>query len=87
MTESVGEKYSNIIFSVTTLLAGVGIAFYYGADFAGVCAAFLPIILILTGIFGSQVRKMTKQKMKVVKKLGGVIEEILTAVRLIASYA
>jgi hypothetical protein len=57
VTESVGEKYSNIIFSVTTLLSGVGIAFYYGADYAGVCAAFLPIILILTGIFGAQVRK------------------------------
>jgi ABC-type multidrug transport system fused ATPase/permease subunit len=87
VTESVGEKYSNIIFSVTTLLSGVGISFYYGADFAAVCAAFLPIILILTGIFGSQVRKMTKLKMKAVKKLGGAIEEILTAVRLIASYA
>lgn len=82
-----GEKYSNIIFSVTTLLAGVGIAFYYGADFAAVCAAFLPIIMILTGIFGAQVRKMTKKKMVVVKKLGGTIEEILTAIRLIASYA
>jgi ATP-binding cassette subfamily B (MDR/TAP) protein 1 len=69
------------------LLAGVGIAFYYGADFAAVCAAFLPIIMILTGIFGAQVRKMTKKKMVVVKKLGGTIEEILTAIRLIASYA
>jgi len=65
----------------------VGIAFYYGADFAAVCAAFLPIIMILTGIFGAQVRKMTKKKMVVVKKLGGTIEEILTAIRLIASYA
>jgi len=83
----VGEKFSNIIFSLTTLFAGVGIALYYGADFAGVCAAFLPIIMIITGIFGSQVRKMTKKKMAAVKKLGGVIEEILTAVRLIASYA
>lgn len=69
------------------MLAGVGIAFYYGADFAAVCAAFLPIIMILTGIFGAQVRKMTKKKMVVVKKLGGTIEEILTAIRLIASYA
>jgi ATP-binding cassette, subfamily B (MDR/TAP), member 1 len=43
--------------------------------------------MILTGIFGAQVRKMTKKKMVVVKKLGGTIEEILTAVRLIASYA
>ena len=30
---------------------------------------------------------MTKKKMATVKKLGGMIEEILTAVRLIASYA
>ena len=69
------------------MLAGVGIAFYYGADFAAVCAAFLPIIMIMTGVFGAQVRKLTKKKMLVVKKLGGTIEEILTAVRLIASYA
>ena len=65
----------------------MGIAFYYGADFAAVCAAFLPIIMIMTGVFGAQVRKLTKKKMLVVKKLGGTIEEILTAVRLIASYA
>ena len=65
----------------------MGISFYQGADFAGVCAAFIPIMIILMGIFGSQVKKTTIKKMAITKKLGGVIEESLTAIRLIASYA
>jgi hypothetical protein len=52
VTEAIGEKYSNIIFSISTLLSGIGIAFYRGADFAGVCTAFVPVLIILIGVFG-----------------------------------
>ncbi len=76
-----------MIFSYATLAAGVVISFYRGADFAGICAAFIPIMLILIGVFGSRVKVTTAEKMEVMKKLGGVIEESFTAIRLIASFA
>lgn len=87
ITESIGEKYSNIIFSISTMVCGVGISLYRGADFCGVCAAFIPVLMVLMIIFGGQVKKTTIAKIAVVKKLGGVVEESLTAIRLIASFA
>jgi hypothetical protein len=53
ITEAIGEKYSNIIFSMSALISGVGIAFYKGADYAAVCLAFLPFLIVLMGIFGA----------------------------------
>lgn len=87
ITEAIGEKYSNIIFSTATLISGVGIAFYRGADFAAVCLAFVPIIFVIIFVFTAQIKKAAIAKMGVVKKLCGVVEESLTAVRLIASFA
>jgi ABC-type multidrug transport system fused ATPase/permease subunit len=87
ITESIGEKYSNIIFSFSCLFCGIGISFYQGADFAGICCAFIPIIMFVMIIFGQQVKKTSGEKMMILKKLGGVIEESLSAVRLIASFA
>jgi ABC-type multidrug transport system fused ATPase/permease subunit len=87
VTEAIGEKYSNIIFSASSLVSGIGIAFYRGADFAAVCTAFTPLIFVIMIFFGGQVKNATIAKMVVVKKLCGVVEESLTAVRLIASFA
>lgn len=52
ITESIGEKFSNIIFSFSALLSGIGIAFYRGADFAAICFAFFPIIFAFMFAFG-----------------------------------
>ena len=38
-------------------------------------------------VFGSYAKKATIEKMIVTKKLGGVVEESLSAIRLIASFA
>lgn len=43
--------------------------------------------MTLIGIFSVRVRKMTAEKTKAMKELGGMIEESLTAVKLIASFA
>jgi len=69
------------------LISGIAIAFYRGADFAAVCTAFVPVLMILMGVFGMQVKKSAIEKAMIVKKLGGLVEESLTAVRLIASFA
>jgi ABC-type multidrug transport system fused ATPase/permease subunit len=38
-------------------------------------------------VFGAKVKTVTAEKMEVMKKLGGVIEESFAAIRLIASFA
>lgn len=72
---------------MSTLISGVGIAFYRGADFAATCTAFVPVILMVMVVFGAQIKKSTIAKIIVVKQLCGVVEESLTAIRLIASFA
>ncbi len=69
------------------MISGFGVAFAKGADFAGVCFGFVPIIVILMGTFGVQTKNATIAKMGVVKKMAGVVEESLFAVKLIASFA
>lgn len=68
-------------------LSGFGIAYYKGADFAGICTAFLPLLLLALALFSGKVRRATVAKVNVVKRLGGVVEESLGAIRLIASFA
>jgi hypothetical protein len=38
---------------MAALISGIGIAFYKGADYAAVCLAFLPFLIILMAVFGS----------------------------------
>jgi hypothetical protein len=45
------------------------------------------MILVALSAFGNQVKKQAIAKMVAMKKLGGTIEESLTAVKLIASFA
>jgi ABC-type multidrug transport system fused ATPase/permease subunit len=69
------------------MISGFAVAFAKGADFAAVCFGFVPIIIILMGTFGVQTKNATIAKMGVVKKMAGVVEESLFAVKLIASFA
>jgi ABC-type multidrug transport system fused ATPase/permease subunit len=69
------------------LISGFAVAFAKGADFAAVCFAFVPILLIIMGFFGVHVKNATIAKMGVVKKMAGVVEESLFAIKLIASFA
>ena len=85
--ESVGERFSNIVFSLSCFFSGVGIGFYSGADFAAVCFAFFPGVVVLTSIFAILVRKSTIEKIAITKVLGGVVEETLSAIKLISAFA
>ena len=53
ITEAIGEKYCSIFFSLATLTSGIIVAFAKGADFAAICTAFVPILMILMGFFGN----------------------------------
>ena len=69
------------------MISGFAVAFAKGADFAAVCIAFVPILVIIMGFFGVHVKNATIEKMGVVKKMAGVVEESLFAIKLIASFA
>ena len=49
---AIGEKFSTLIFAITTCLSGIGYAFWYGPIFCLVCLAYLPFLLAMIGIFG-----------------------------------
>jgi ABC-type multidrug transport system fused ATPase/permease subunit len=87
ISNSIGEKFSNILFAIFTFISGIIIAFVYGPSFAAICLGFFPILFIAMAFFSSKARKAALEKLVVTKKLGGIIEESLFAIKLIASFA
>jgi len=83
---ALGEKYSNLIFSLFALVSGLVISFVRGPILAAILFASLPLLMIIIMIFGGQIKKATMLKMGASKTLGGAIEESLTAIRVIASF-
>lgn len=83
---SIGEKISNLIFACSTCIFGMVYAIVYGPVFALICIAYLPVLLGIIGFFGRQVQKSTLAKLKVVKNLGGIAEETLTAIKVVCSF-
>ena len=49
---SIGEKIANLIFAISTCLSGIIYAMVFGVAFAASCVAYLPILLIIIGVFG-----------------------------------
>ena len=64
---AIGEKFSTLIFAISTCLSGIGYGLYYGPAFCGVCLAYLPFLLACIGIFGMMVKKSTLEKLNVTK--------------------
>ena len=67
-------------------IGGIGFAFYRGPKFAGLCLAYIPVFLLILIIFGRKVKSATLRKLEVVKHLGGVAEEILAAIKVVATF-
>jgi ABC-type multidrug transport system fused ATPase/permease subunit len=44
------------------------------------------VLLIIIGVFGSMVRRNTLAKLAVIKHLGGIAEETLTAIKVVAGF-
>jgi ABC-type multidrug transport system fused ATPase/permease subunit len=76
-----------LFYGIVVFLAGIGIAFFKGAVFAGICISYFPIMLVVMGIFSGQIKKATIAKNNVAKMLGGSAEESLSAIKLIVSFA
>lgn len=52
---AVGEKFSNMIYAVSTCLAGMAYALYFAPVYAAICLSYLPFLLIILGVFGRMV--------------------------------
>lgn len=61
-------------------------AIIFGPVFAAVCIAYLPILIAILAIFGRMVQKSSLQRVDVLKQLGGVCEETLTAIKVVAGF-
>ena len=83
---SIGEKIANMLFAISTCIAGIVYALSFGPKFALVCLMYLPVLLAIIAIFGMKVRKYTMQKLAVIKHLGGITEETLTAIKVVAGF-
>ena len=83
---SIGDKISTLIFSCSAAAAGIGYGLVYGWAFALACVAYLPFILMTLTIFGLAVKKSSMEKLAVVKQLGGIAEETLTAIKVVTSF-
>ena len=49
---SIGEKIANLIFAISTCLSGIIYAMVFGVAFAASGVAYLPILLMIIGVFG-----------------------------------
>ena len=75
-----------MIFAISCCVGGIGFAFYQGPLFAGYSMTYIPIFILILVIFGKQVQKATIDKLNVTKGLGGVAEETLNAIKVVASF-
>lgn len=75
-----------MIFAVSTCISGIAYACYFAPIYALICLAYLPFLLIILAVFGRLVQKTALNKVNVVKHLGGIAEETLTAIKVVTSF-
>jgi ABC-type transport system involved in cytochrome bd biosynthesis fused ATPase/permease subunit len=63
------------------------VALYEAPIYALICLAYFPVIFITIGLFGKKLKDASIHKLAMSKKLGGVVEENLSAIKLIVSFA
>lgn len=83
---SIGEKISTFIFSISACISGIVYAMFYGWAYALACVAYLPFLLMILIVFGLAVKKSTMDKLNVIKELGGIAEETLTAIKVVTGF-
>ena len=66
--------------------SGIVYAMVYGWAYALAWVAYLPFLLSILIIFGLMTKKATMDKLNVIKELGGIAEESLTAIKVITAF-
>lgn len=85
--QSIGEKVSNFIYCLAAVISGLVIGFVRAPLFAIICFAYFPILFLVLMLMGGIVKKAAISKIMVLKKLGGLMEETLSAAKLVISFA
>jgi ABC-type multidrug transport system fused ATPase/permease subunit len=84
---AIGEKFSNVLSTIFIFGMGLGVAIYESVAYAFISLAFFPILFLTIGLFGRKLKQVSLDKIEASRRMGGVVEENLTAVKLIASFA
>jgi ABC-type multidrug transport system fused ATPase/permease subunit len=84
---AVGEKLSNIISTLATVVFGIAVGLGESPVFGVINLGFVPVILLTVTVFGGAIKTVSFKKLEVSRQLGGMIEENLTAIKLIVSFA
>lgn len=65
--QSIGEKFSNILYSLCAVISGVVIAFIIAPLFAIIAFAFFPLLFVAVILFGGAVKEAAIKKIIVLK--------------------
>ena len=70
-----------------SLISGLVIAFAIAPLYAIATFAFFPLLFVVSGLMGKKFKMSLLSKMMATKKLGGIVEETLSATKLVISLA
>ena len=83
---AIGEKFAAIINTIAIIVFGIVLAFVVGPTFAAICFAYFPIMLLFLALFARKLKGAMEEKVETTKDLGSIVEESLSAIRLIESF-
>lgn len=82
----IGEKFGNIIMSISSFILGYGFAFYLGWILTLILLGGLPLMMGVGGVLGVVVQGGLLEQMKAYAQSAGYAEQALHAVRIVHTY-
>ena len=61
--DAIGEKFSQLLYTIITCLSALGISLYIGPAFGAIAFAYLPVVIVIMLFFGRQVKAATMVRM------------------------
>lgn len=74
------------MFAVFNGIGGCIFAFMIGSSYALYLVAYLPVFLFILATFGILVKRSTGDRIESIKEMGGIVSEILYAIKVVASF-
>lgn len=76
-----------LVYAVAMFVSGISIGLWKGPYFCLFCLCYMPIMMFVFGFFGKLLKVKMFEKLAQTKKLGAHTEEILSALKLVVSFA
>lgn len=83
---AIGEKFGNIIMSVSSFFLGYAFAFYWGVYFTLILLGCLPVMMASGLILGISVQGGIVEQLKAYAQSAGYAEQALNAIRIVHTY-